>query len=293
MPAHIYQRVGDFNASAVSNEKAIEADQAYQRDQHLEGVPNMYSLMYYTHNIHFLAAACMMDGRSACAIETADKLVKHVEPAVSANKMVEWFLPTQPWVFVRFGRWNEILEAPTPPKDMVALNAMWVYARGSAYAATGKLEKAAEERDKLAKTASALPADLAPDFMNPAKTVMDLALTALDARIAEAKGDRAGAIVEWKKAVAIWDTLAYNEPADWYYPVRESLGGTLLRDGKTAEAESVFRRDLEINPRSGRSLFGLWQSLVAQKKDADATLVKQQFDAAWARADVKLTVESL
>jgi tetratricopeptide (TPR) repeat protein len=173
------------------------------------------------------------------------------------------------------------------------LDAMWMYARGSAYAATGKLKEAATEREALAKTSAALPADLAPDFMNPARTVMDLALTVLDARIAEAKGDRAGAIGEWKKAVAVWDTLAYNEPADWYYPVRESLGGVLLRDGKPAEAEAVFRRDLEINPRSGRSLYGLWQSLVAQKRDADAAWVKKQFDAAWARADVKLTVGSL
>jgi hypothetical protein len=87
--------------------------------------------------------------------------------------------------------------------------------------------------------------------------------------------------------------LAYNEPADWYYPVRESLGGTLLREGKAADAEAVFRRDLEMNPRSGRSLFGLWQSLVAQKRDADAAWVKKQFDSAWANADVELTVGSL
>jgi tetratricopeptide (TPR) repeat protein len=293
MPAHIYQRVGDFNGAAVSNEKAIAADQAYEHSQRLEGVPNMYDMMYYTHNIHFLAAACMMDGRSACAIDTADKLVKHLEPSVQNNKMLQWFMPTQPWVLVRFGRWDEILKAPTPPKDLVGLDAMWMYARGSAYAATGKLKEAATEREALAKTSAALPADLAPDFMNPARTVMDLALTVLDARIAEAKGDRAGAIGEWKKAVAVWDTLAYNEPADWYYPVRESLGGVLLRDGKPAEAEAVFRRDLEINPRSGRSLYGLWQSLVAQKRDADAAWVKKQFDAAWARADVKLTVGSL
>lgn len=293
MPAHIYERVGDFNGAAVANEKAIAADQAYVHSQHLEGVPNMYDLMYYTHNIHFLAAACMMDGRSACAIETADKLVKQVEPWVSVNKMIEWYMPTQPWVLVRFGKWDEILKAPASPKDLVALNAMWTYARGSAYAAKGELKEAAAEREALARTSSSPSAGMVPDFMNPAKTVMGLALTVLDARIAEAKRDRADAIVEWKKAVAIWDTLAYNEPADWYYPVRESLGGALLREGKPVEAEAVFRRDLEMNPRSGRSLFGLWQSLVAQKKDADADLVKRQFDAAWARADVKLTVESL
>ncbi len=293
MPAHIYERVGDFDASAVANEKAIAADQAYTHSQHLEGVPNMYDMMYYTHNIHFLAAACMMEGRSECAVDAADKLVKHIEPSVQVNKMVEWFLPTQPWVLVRFERWEDILKAPPPPKDLVALSAMWTFARGSAYTGLGRLKEAAEERDALAKTIDTLPTDFVPDFNNSAKTVMGLALTVLDARMAEAMGDRAGAIAEWKKAVAVWDTLAYNEPADWYYPVRESLGGALLRDGKPAEAEAVFRRDLEINPRSGRSLYGLWQSLVAQKKDADAAWVKMQFDAAWAKADVKLAVGDL
>lgn len=293
MPAHIYQRVGDFDGSAEVNEKAIAADQAYTHSQHLEGVPNMYDMMYYTHNIHFLAAACMMEGRSECAMDAADKLVKHVEPSVQVNKMVEWFLPTQPWVLVRFERWDEILKAPAPPKDLVALSAMWTYARGSAYTGLGRLKEAAEERDALAQTIDTLPADFPADFNNSAKEVMGLALTVLDARMAEAKGDRASAIAEWKKAVAVWDTLAYNEPADWYYPVRESLGGALLRDGKPVEAELVFRRDLEINPRSGRSLYGLWQSLVAQKKDADAAWVKRQFDTAWARADAKLTVGSL
>jgi tetratricopeptide (TPR) repeat protein len=185
------------------------------------------------------------------------------------------------------------LKAPPPPKNLVALNAMWLYARGSAYVGLGKLKDAAEERDALAKVIETLPADLPPDFNNSAKGVIGLALTVLDARIAEAKGDRAGAIEQWKKAVAVWDTLAYNEPADWYYPVRESLGGTLLREGKAADAEAVFRRDLEMNPRSGRSLFGLWQSLVAQKRDADAAWVKKQFDSAWANADVELTVGSL
>ncbi|WP_263365376.1 tetratricopeptide repeat protein [Edaphobacter bradus] len=235
----------------------------------------------------------MMEGRSECAVEAADNLVKHVEPEVATVKLAEWYLPTQPWVLVRFGRWQQILDAPAAPKEMLVLGAMWHYARGCAYAGLGRLKEAAGERDALAKATSTLPADTPPDFNNPTKDVMGLALTALDARMAEAKGDRAGAIAEWKKAVAVWDTLAYNEPADWYYPVRESLGGALLRDGKFAEAEAVFRRDLEINPRSGRSLFGLWQSLVAQKNDADAAWVKKQFDAAWARADVKVTVGTL
>jgi tetratricopeptide (TPR) repeat protein len=293
MPSHIYQRVGDFDASATSNVQAMAADAAYVKSEHLEDVATMYNVMYLTHNIHFLAAACMMEGRSACAVETADRLVKHVGPEVATNKMVEWFLPTQPWVLVRFGKWEEILSAPAPPKEMAVLGAMWHYARGSAYAGLGRLKEAHAERETLASAIAALPADTPADFNNSVKTVMGLALTVLDARIAEASGDREKAIGLWRKSVAEWDTLAYNEPADWYYPVRESLGGALLRAGKASEAEAVFRRDLEINPRSGRSLFGLWQSLVAQKRDADGEWVKKQFDAAWARADVELSVGSL
>jgi tetratricopeptide (TPR) repeat protein len=293
MPAHIYQRVGDFNGSAVANERAMAADAAYVKSQRLEGVANMYDLMYLTHNIHFLAAACMMEGRSACAVDAADKLVRHAEPEVAANKLVEWYLPTQPWVLVRFERWDEILKAPAAPKEMLVFGAMWHYARGSAYAGLGRVKEAGVEREALASAVQTMPADTPPDFNNSAKGVLELALTVLDARLLEASGERERAIALWRKAVAAGDTLAYNEPADWYYPVRESLGGALLRDGKAVEAEGVFRRDLELNPRSGRSLFGLWQSLAAQKRDADAAGVKRQFDTAWGRADVKLQVGSL
>jgi tetratricopeptide (TPR) repeat protein len=293
MPAHIYQRVGDFNGSAVANERAMAADAAYVKSQRLEGVANMYDFMYLTHNIHFLAAACMMEGRSACAMDAADRLVKHVQPEVAANKMVEWYLPTQPWVLVRFERWDEILKAPAPSKEMRVFGAMWRYARGSAYAGLGRVKEAGVEREALASAVQTMPADTPPDFNNSAKGVLELALTVLDARLLEASGERERAIALWRKAVAAGDTLAYNEPADWYYPVRESLGGALLRDGRAAEAEGVFRRDLELNPRSGRSLFGLWQSLAAQKRDADAAWVKRQFDTAWGRADVKLQVGSL
>ena len=75
--------------------------------------------------------------------------------------------------------------------------------------------------------------------------------------------------------------------------MRESLGGALLRAGNAAEAEKIFREDLIRNPRNGRSLFGLWQSLAAQNKMTDAAWAKSQYEAAWKDADVKLSVENL
>jgi tetratricopeptide (TPR) repeat protein len=293
MPAHIYQRVGDFNDSATANVRAIEADRAYFRSQHIEGVENMYDGMYYTHNMHFLASACSMGGDAHCAEDAAAQLVAHVVPEVPQNRLMEWFLPTQPWMLVRFEEWQTVLKSPAPPNGLPILNAMWHYARGAAYIATNSPQQAAVERKALAEAMQTLPADTPPDFNNPAKSALELALTALDARATEARGDRAQAIVLWKRAVVLLDGFTYNEPADWYYPVRESLGGALLRGDQPVEAEAVFRRDLELNPGNGRSLFGLWQSLLLQHRDADAALVKTRFDAAWSHASVELQINDL
>jgi cytochrome c-type biogenesis protein CcmH/NrfG len=89
------------------------------------------------------------------------------------------------------------------------------------------------------------------------------------------------------------DALVYNEPPDWYYPVRESLGAALLRAGKAAEAEKVLREGVRRSPHNGRMLFGLLESLKAQAKTQDAAWVQREFDAAWAKADMKLRLEDL
>ena len=293
MPAHIYQRTGDFNSSAIANQRAVEADRAYFHSQHLENVANMYDGMYYTHNMHFLASACSMEGNAACAGTAATQLVDHVIPEVAAVPGMEWYLPTQPWALVRFRQWDTILKKPLPPANLVILSAMHHYARGSAYAATNKPEQATAERKLIADTLHSLPTTITPDFNNSAKSALELAILVLDARITEAKGNKTDAIALWQKAVTLLDTFAYNEPADWYYPVRESLGGALLRNNQPTLAEAIFRRDLEQNPGNGRSLFGLWHSLLSQKRDADAALVKIRFDAAWKYATVTLEVAHL
>ena len=71
--------------------------------------------------------------------------------------------------------------------------------------------------------------------------------------------------------------------------MRQSLGAVLLNAGRTTEAEAVYREDLRRNPENGWSLYGLTQSLQAQKKKEEATAANQRFRKAWARADVKLT----
>jgi len=292
MPGHIYMRTGDYAGAATANERAAEADRQYMRATGTEG--SMYDFMYYSHNLHFLAAACMAEGKSAEARKAADELVAHVGPAVPQFAIAEFFLPTPYFVLLRFQQWDNILKIPEPDPQWTTTTGLWHFARGVAFAAKGEVAKAQAERQTLAEVESKTPPEAEfSSYFNKARTFLALAGAILDARTAAAQGHRKDAIEHWKKAVEISDSLNYGEPPEWYYPVRESLGGELLRDGQNAQAEKVFREDLEKNPRNPRSLFGLMESLKAQKKVSDADWVRRAFQASWKDADVMLRVEDL
>jgi tetratricopeptide (TPR) repeat protein len=291
MPAHIYMRTGDFDAAVNSNAKAAAIDERFI--QQTGSKVGLYPLMYYNHNVHFESAAAVMAGRYADAKRAADKLVSNVAPFITEMPMLEAFLAQTTFVQLRFSRWNDVLATQAPPASQPVNTAFWHYARALAYAATKDVTSAEREQQAFRTAIGAIPRETPLGVLNNAGAVFDIATEVVDARIAGAKGDRTSAIAHWKRAADAQDRLAYDEPPSWYYPVRESLGAELLRNNLAAEAETVFRKDLERNPGNGRSLFGLWRSLEAQKKSADAAAVKQQFDAAWKSADVKLAIEEL
>jgi tetratricopeptide (TPR) repeat protein len=293
MPAHIYMRVGDYAAAARSNALAAEIDRAYLRDSGTMG--SMYDIIYYAHNLHFLAAASSMAGNFSDAKRAADELVAHIGPMVLSNRlMAEPYMPTQIFVLLRFHRWDEVLNLPPPDSNLAMTTAFWHFARGSAAAAKGQIGMAEVERGKLEAARKEMPADTEFSmYSNKAQAFLDLAANILDARIASAHANRERAIEYWKNAVEIQDRLYYGEPPEWFYPVRESLGGALLLNGQAAQAEAVFRADLEQYPRNPRSLFGLLKSLEAQKKISDAEWVRREFKDAWKSADVPLELGDL
>src|SRR5213079_3350567 len=103
-------------------------------------------------------------------------------------------------------------------------------------------------------------------LQNSGKALAAVMAPLIDGRMAEAGGDRAAAVAAYRKAVEAEDALNYDEPADWFYPTRETLGAALLRSGDFVAAEQVFRADLSRNPKNPRSLFGLAEALKGQKK---------------------------
>jgi tetratricopeptide (TPR) repeat protein len=292
MPAHVYIRTGDYDEAVKTNDEAAAADRAYLKG---DTSPSMYSMMYYSHNLHFIACAASMNGDYTQAKKAADMLAAHVGPHVQAMPPVEAFMTIPLAVDVRFQKWNDILKSPQPSADMKIATTYWHFARGMALAGTGKVSEAEAEYKSLAATRDATPADaiFSMPFNNKTKDILSIATDVLGAKIATAKKDYSGAIAMLQNAVAVQDKLNYGEPPDWFSPVRESLGAVMLMSGDAAGAEQVFRADLDRNPRNPRSLFGLEQALKAQGKTYDAGFVQKQFRSSWKGGSTQLKMEDL
>ena len=292
MPAHTYIRTGDFDAAEVTNVNAAKVDEAYIA---ATGAQGMYPMMYYSHNLHFIAVAAAMEGRYADSWQAADKLAAHVAPGVKDVPPLEGFMSVPLIVRVRFHKWDDVLALPVPDASMKTTTALWHFARGMAFAGLGKIPEAETEYRFVSEKQSSTPPDeiFSAPINNKTKDIFTIARNALGAKIALAKKDNGSAIAQLREAVAVQDLLNYNEPQDWLYPEREALGAALLMNGNATEAEQVFREDLLRNPRNPRSLFGLSAALKAQKRDYDAQFVDQQFQDAWKKADTELKVEDL
>ena len=284
MPAHIYIRTGQYAKSAKSNADAAAVDEKYFKDT---GANGFYATMYYGHNLQFESAAAMFAGNLAQARSAAQRTVKLADPIADQMVMIEPFAAQELSVLVRFGQWPAILETKAPPATRVMQSALYHFAHGAALAATGKAVEAEADLVSLKAAAKKLPADAMVGAANTAADVAAVAIADLTARIAEAKGDTAAAIKGFTAAVAVEDRLGYNEPPDWLNPERERLGAVLLKAGRFADAERVFRADLAKNIGNPRSLYGLYRALEGQKKYA-ATETKGSFEKAWAGADVTL-----
>jgi tetratricopeptide (TPR) repeat protein len=292
MPAHVYIRTGDYAAAIKVNEDAAAVDRAYIKSSGAQGI---YPMMYYSHNLHFIAMCSAMNGDYAEAKKAADMLAAHVGPAVKDMPPLEGFMTIPMAVDVRFHKWDHILAAKAPAPEMKTATVFWHFARGMALAGKGKTNEAEAEYKVVSDAEKATPPDVifAMPINNKAKDIMKIAENVLGAQIALARKDSAAAVSMLREAVATQDSLKYGEPPDWFFPVRESLGGVLMMSGDAKGAERVFRDDLDKNPRNPRSLFGLHQALKAQDRSYDAGFVEKQFHTSWKGGEGQLKLEDL
>ncbi len=291
MPAHIYIRVGRYRDTASATHQASQVDQDYLSHSHTE---SLYTAAYIPHNIHFSWAAASKLGQQSIAMKAAQDTAANVslegmrDPAFAGTLQHFWLMPL--FTQALFGQWDDILLEPLPPADLLYPVGMYHYARGLAFLRQSKLEQAGQELEELSSiTKNPAAADLTIFDLNAVPQILDLALAVLAGEISAKNGDYSAAVTQLNAAIVIEDGLNYTEPKDWYLPPRQVLGAVLLEAGKAKEAELVYREDLIVHPQNGWSLFGLARSLKIQGKLNEARTVQQEFEEAWADADVVLT----
>ncbi|MBS0032061.1 hypothetical protein ACTJJ0_31885 [Chitinophaga sp. 22321] len=289
MPSHIYINTGDYHPGSIANIHAVEVDSSYTAACHAQGA---YPLGYYPHNYHFLAATTTLEGNSALAWRTAKKLQEHT--ATDIMRLPGWgtlqHYYTIPYnIAVKFRMWDTILSLPAPTDDLVYPKAIWHYARGMAFLGKNIIPDAQKELGSLQTLAAdtSLP-HLTVWNINTMVDLVQIAVKVLSAEIAAKQHHLDSSISLLKEAVALEDNLNYNEPPDWFFSVRHYLGAAMLDAAQYGEAESIYRKDLQIWRKNGWALMGLYHALVAQKKNGEAQKVKVAFEEAWRFADVKI-----
>jgi len=284
MPSHIDVRRGRWQQAIVANTKAIAADKSYTSRSGQQG----FYRLYMAHNHHMLTYGAMMSGQSALALQRIREMVADIPlEFFRANPWADGFMAMPLEVLMRFGRWPEILAEPAFPDFVPISRSLQHYARGVAFAATGRAPEAEQElaafreaRQKVAKEATF--------GNNNGNDILDVAEHVLKGELAFRAGRRDEGIALLREGVAREDKLRYDEPPDWIQPVRHPLGAALLAAGRFAEAEAVFREDLAKLPDNGWGLYGLQRALALQKKKAEAADALKRFDQIWSKADVKI-----
>ncbi|KAG9664612.1 TPR domain protein, partial [Aureobasidium melanogenum] len=300
MPTHLDILCGDYESAAKWNVEAITADQKFLDRA---GPVNFYTL-YRSHDYHFRIYAAMFAGQSKIALESVEGLEKSLPEEllrVKSPPMADWlegFLSVRIHVLIRFGMWEKILalDLPTDEQLFCVTIAFTLYGRGIAFAATGQVQAAREAVEKF-ETALLKVSESRMLFNNRCIDILQVAKTMLygEVEYRDCNFDKAFDLLE--KAVELDDTLPYDEPWGWMQPTRHALGALLLEQGRTEEAEKLFKADLGFDdtlPRALRhpnnvwSLHGYHECLVKLGKVDEARTMEAQLAMAVAKADVPI-----
>ena len=298
MPAHIFVRVGEYQRAIDNNLRSLAVDKEFAQHWGDLPLPNIgtYPLSHKIHAGHaldFVRYAATMQGSSELAIKSAKQMAEaigqHGTPMGRMQKRV-----AAPWVTLKiFGKWDEVLAVEPLKHPTPYLTGILAYVKGSAHVAKGQFDEAAQKLAEIHRIGASTDVSVNRAGATATAELLALAANALEGEMKMAQGDLDGAISAFDKGVALEDTNNYTEPPDWPQSMRLYLGAALLKAGRAAEAEAVFRRDLRWHQNNGWSLFGLTQALEAQGKSEAAASTRETWTKVWANADVSLSTPAI
>jgi tetratricopeptide (TPR) repeat protein len=289
MPSHVYIRTGDYHKGTLANIQALKVDSAYVTACNAQGT---YPLAYYPHNQHFLAATATLEGNSKWAFYAAEELQKKVNKQLMNEPgwgTIQHYYTIPYYVYVKFGRWDDILDIENELPDLDYPTAILHYARGMSYLGRNNLRSAKTELNALEKIASKETLkEITIWEINSAFDLVQIASKVLKAEILAQEKKFTQSISLLKEAIAIEDALNYNEPPDWFFSVRHNLGAIQLDAGQYLEAIKTYNQDLKNLPKNGWALKGLSLAYLKSGDLQGQNETESRFKESWSTADFEL-----
>ncbi|HJP82090.1 MAG TPA: tetratricopeptide repeat protein [Fimbriimonadaceae bacterium] len=285
MPSHIFDRAGKYRDAIESNLKSVSTA------KRTWGTGGRGKTLDFAHGRHMLIHAAAMRGQSELALQHWSQMFDGI-PGQSLDKLGElgdFYQGMKYMLLVRFGKWQDILNEPTPPERFVFTKAMKAEATGIAYAAMKNPTKAREAQQEFLAASEKSPSGGVAAY----KAIYRIAGELLEGEILVSEGKVEAALEHLRQAVAAEDKLPYTEPPDWIQPTRHTLGAALVDAGEYQEAIDVYKEDLRQHPENGWALYGLYRANVGLGKTKDASKALSEFKVAWVDADLITTSSCL
>ena len=306
MPGHIYVLCGDYASAKRASEKAIKADDIYVE---YAGAYNFYTTAR-AHDLHLMMFTCMFLGQYYPAIKAAESICETISEALLRIQdrphmvvTMEGYYSMKMHVYVRFGRWQEILQQPTPEDARIypVTIAMHCYAKCVAHAFLKDMVAAEHQRALFYTAMQAMPKDRT-FFNNAAIDTLAVGESMLEGELAYHKGEYETAFFHLRQSVRRNDELLYSEPWPWMHPPRHALAALLAEQGLYEEAEDVYRTDLGLNNKLQRcaqhpdnvwALHGLVECLEQRNESEELPDLRLRLAKALARTDIPITSSCL
>jgi tetratricopeptide (TPR) repeat protein len=306
MPGHTYVLCGEYEKAKLASEKAIRADNMYVD---YAGPFNFYTTAR-AHNLHLMMYTCMLLGQYRPAMAAAEQLCatlsKEVLSVPNRPQMaitMEGYYSMKMHVYVRFGRWQEIVDTPMPddPTLYCVSTAMHHYAKGIAHAALKNISNAEEQKQLFHAAVSRIP-EGRKFFNNEAHNTLAVGEKMLEGELEYHKGNYDAAFEHLRESVKRDDNLEYTEPWAWMHPPRHALAALLAEQGHHTEAEELYRTDLGLNnvlqrcaqhPNNVWALHGLVECLRKRRAEEELPIYAEKLEQALAKTDVSITSSCL
>lgn len=289
MPSHIYIRTGDYHKGTLSNIQAIAVDSTYVTACHAQGA---YPLSYFPHNQHFMAATATLEGNSKMALYAADAVSENANLMLMKEPgwgTIQHYYTIPYYVYVKFGKWDDILQMENKAADLDYPRAMEHYAKGMAYLGKGNNSKAEIELNALKKIAGMQSLKEVTIWdINSVYDLVQIAQHVLHGELLKKQAHYNESIEEFNKAIIIEDNLNYNEPPDWFFSVRHNLGAVQIKASLENEAVLTYLEDLKRLPKNGWALNGLALAYKKLNNETASLEASERFNTAWATADIDL-----